>query len=101
VFSCMTPALWTTPRDLAKKREAYKQVQMTSHWPSTGVSITSDPPLTIPGFGKVQTAETLPEISTTPEARLLMGVDEYDFEDGEPNGPPKPAFTSDSDWYMC
>jgi hypothetical protein len=95
VFSCMAPAFWATPRDLEKKREAYKNVQMTAHWPSTGVSVFCDLPLTIPGVGKVKTAETLPSIAKTSEARLLMGADEYDFEDGEPNGPHKPEFTHD------
>ena len=39
----------------------------------------------------------LPEIAKTKEARLLFGVDAYDFDDGQPNGPPEPQWTIPDD----
>lgn len=37
VFVSMTPALWTTPRDINRKRDAYENLLMTTHWSSNGV----------------------------------------------------------------
>ena len=90
VFVCMTPAKWAKQSDLKKKRKAYDELLLTTHWPSTNVS-------TFPAFhpsGKEGITELteLPAIATTREARLLMGVEEYDFSDGKPNGPPEPEW---------
>jgi CRISPR/Cas system-associated endoribonuclease Cas2 len=32
----------------------------------------------------------LPQIARTKDAKLIMGIDLYNFNDGEANGPPKP-----------
>lgn len=85
VFVCMTPATWATPGDIAKKHESYKKLLMTSHWPSVGVGLFPESPSqTTPSITE------LPEIAKTKEAKLLMGMESYDFEDGTTNGPPNP-----------
>ncbi|MCB4759866.1 MAG: hypothetical protein LGB58_03995 [Sulfurovum sp.] len=81
----MTPARWSSPKELDKKREAYKKLVMTTHWPSQGVSFFSERPTD--SDSGVPLLSKLPGVARSQEARLLAGVDEYDFEDGEPNGP--------------
>ncbi|CAC5393617.1 unnamed protein product [Mytilus coruscus] len=85
VFVCMTPAAWATQGDLAKKHESYKNLLMTSHWPSVGVGLFPCSP-----SQKTPTITELPEIAKTKEAKMLMGIEPYDFEDGTPNGPRNP-----------
>ena len=85
VFVCMGPARWSPVKDLAKKRQAYRKMLLTSHWPCQDVTFFSERPSDslsgVPLLGK------LPPAARTKGARLLAGVEEYDFEDGEPNGP--------------
>ena len=85
VFASMTPAIWTTDMDLEQKREAYRGVQMTTHWSSQGVSFFNK---YIPlNFQKhVEYPKELPDIGRTVEAKLLSGVKLYDFNDGNPTG---------------
>ena len=85
VFASMTPAIWTTDMDLEQKREAYHGVQMTTHWSSQGVSFFNK---YIPlNFQKhVEYPKELPDIGKTVEAKLLSGVQLYDFNDGNPTG---------------
>lgn len=85
VFVCMTPAAWATQGDLAKKHESYKNLLMTSHWPSVGVGL-----FPCSSSQKTPTITELPEIAKTKEAKMLMGIEPYDFEDGTPNGPRNP-----------
>ena len=85
VFVCMAPARWSSHKDLAKKREAYKKLLMTTHWPSQGVSFFNERPTD--SDSGVPLLSKQPDVARSQEARLLAGVDEYDFEDGEPNGP--------------
>ncbi|XP_071109657.1 uncharacterized protein [Haliotis cracherodii] len=84
VFVCMTPAKWARPEDVPDKKKAYTHMMMTGHWPSQGINIfeKSD-------HSKIKSpiGDSLPEVATTKEAKLLSGVEEYDFDDGEPNGP--------------
>lgn len=90
VFVSMTPAVWAFPEDLAKKRNAYENLMTTSHWSSQGVRTFKeyDPEKDDPKF----TILTQPDVAKTREARLLFGVDEYDFEDDESNGPRAPKW---------
>lgn len=85
VFVSMTPAIWTTDLDLQEKREAYRQVTMTTHWSSQGVSFFSKH---IPSSSQkdVDYPNVLPDIAKTEEAKLLSGVKMYDFKDGNPTG---------------
>ena len=84
VFVSMTPAVWATNEDIAQKRKAYNKLLMTTHWSSRGVNLFPD------RIGKVPTISELPDIAKTFEAKQLMGIEPYDFEDGEPNGPDEP-----------
>ena len=85
VFISMTPAIWTSDLDLEQKREAYNEVNMTTHWSSQGVSFFSK---YIPSLSQkeIEYPKELPEIATTDEAKLLSGVKMYDFNDGNPTG---------------
>ena len=86
MFICMAPARWTSPKDLAKKRHAYNHLRMTTHWPAQGVAYFEE---NVAGSSEspVPLLDQLPDVAKSEEARLLAGVLEYDFEDGEPNGP--------------
>ncbi|KAK7486099.1 hypothetical protein BaRGS_00022708, partial [Batillaria attramentaria] len=84
VFVCMAPARWAKPEDLAKKRQAYSKLRMTTHWPSQGVSLFGEREA---DEHQVTPLKKLPDVARTEEAQLLAGMKEYDFEDGEPNGP--------------
>lgn len=85
VFVSMTPAIWASSEDLKKKKEAYSTVAMTTHWSSQGIGFFKT---TIPSYAKkdVKQQTVLPEIAQTREAKLLSGVIQYNFEDGQPNG---------------
>lgn len=84
VFVCMAPAQWARPSDLAQKREAFKKMVMTSHWPAQGVSFFEERSM---DADQITLLQKLPSVARLEEAQLLAGVKEYDFEDGEPNGP--------------
>ena len=92
VFVSMTPAVWAKPEDIAKKHEAYEKLLITTHWSSQGIK-TFKPYSTKTGERGV-TIEELPEIAKTKEVRLLFGVEPYDFDDGQPNGPLEPQWTT-------
>lgn len=40
----------------------------------------------------IQELTELPEIATKKKAKLLMGVEKYDFSDGKSNGPEEPKW---------
>ena len=86
VFVTMTPAIWARPEDLAKKIEAYKKLLITTHWSSQGVKTFKE--RQVNRFS----IDTLPDIAKTEETRKLFGIDMYEFEDGESNGPPEPQW---------
>lgn len=88
VLVCMAPAKWARPEDIERKKMAYRNMQMTTHWPSAGVAIFPD----ADPSSAYNTIEKLPAIAKTREARLLCGDLEYDFNDGKPNGPPEPQW---------
>ena len=81
----MAPARWSSLKDLANKRQAYKKLLMTTHWPCQGVSFF--PERATDSDSGVPLLSKQPEVARSEEARLLAGVLEYDFDDGEPNGP--------------
>ncbi|KAL8613150.1 hypothetical protein ACOMHN_042959 [Nucella lapillus] len=85
VFACMGPARWASLADLSKKRQAYKRLLMTAHWPCQDVSFFDE--RDSDSFSGVPLLSKLPQIARSKEAQQLAGVVEYDFEDGEPNGP--------------
>ncbi|PVD36950.1 hypothetical protein C0Q70_03943 [Pomacea canaliculata] len=84
VFVCMTPARWARKKDLQLKREAYEKLMMTSHWPSQGIALKKK---RLAHLEEEHRIEKLPGVARSHEAKLLAGVEEYDFEDGRPNGP--------------
>ena len=86
VFVTMTPAIWARPEDLARKIEAYERLLLTTHWSSQGIKTFKE--RQVKRFSIV----TLPDIAKTEETRTLFGVDMYEFEDGESNGPPEPQW---------
>ena len=82
IFVCMGPASWASPADINEKHKSYKDFQITRHWPCNGVSL----------FGMKDTFQNcviteMPDIAKTDEMKRLAGVMEYDFHDGQPNGP--------------
>lgn len=85
VFVSMTPAIWASREDLRKKREAYENARMTTHWSSQGISFfdTGLPSYTVQD---VEYPKELPEIAKTREAQLLCGVVSYNYKDGNPTG---------------
>ncbi|PVD36947.1 hypothetical protein C0Q70_03940 [Pomacea canaliculata] len=84
VFVCMTPARWARKKDLQMKREAYEKLLMTCHWPSQGIIFKEERHLYLEEEHRIK---KLPEVARSHEAKLLAGMEEYDFEDGRPNGP--------------
>lgn len=84
VFVSMTPAIWASEEDMKKKRAAYDQACMTTHWSSQGIRYFGT---AIPSFApsEVDYPKELPDIAKTREARLLSGVELYDFKDKKPN----------------
>ncbi|KAL3864517.1 hypothetical protein ACJMK2_006191 [Sinanodonta woodiana] len=86
VFVSMTPAHWASETDMNKKKYAYNNVVMTTHWSSQGVK-THGSGLSVSGL-----PTKIPEIATTNEAKELAGIVPYDFEDGISNGPQKPTW---------
>lgn len=85
VFVCMTPAIWASRDDMKKKKKAYEEACMTTHWASQDVMFFKT---TLPSYSPrdVQYPKELPEIAKTREAQLISGVAQYDFSDGNPNG---------------
>ena len=84
-FVCMAPAAWASAADITKKVDGYHKVQCSNHWPSSSIKFF---PTRRPSPYQLT---TLPPEAQTPQALQLVGVQPYDFDDGKPNGPPKPA----------
>ncbi|CAH1779138.1 unnamed protein product [Owenia fusiformis] len=100
VFVTMTPAIWSTVSDMEIKKRAYENMEMTSHWPSQGVSTFPD--RNDYKSGEIRTILVLPEIAKTEEVRKLCGVIEYDFKDGQSNGESfAPKWKSDNGRWCC
>ena len=72
-----------------KKNEAYEELLITTHWPSQGIKTFKPSGTKRNKFG---TIDALPDIAETKEARLLFGIESYNFDDGKPNGPPEPTW---------
>ncbi|XP_033763053.1 LOW QUALITY PROTEIN: uncharacterized protein LOC117344435 [Pecten maximus] len=90
VFVSMTPAKWASPETIGKKNKAYDKLLTTAHWGSQGVR--NFKPFTPKPEEADLTISTQPDIARTKEARLLFGKEEYNFEDGKPNGPKEPIW---------
>ncbi|XP_021364889.1 uncharacterized protein LOC110457800 isoform X2 [Mizuhopecten yessoensis] len=88
VFVSMTPAIWARPEDLWIKKKAYEDILTTSHWSSQGLK--NFRPFNPRSGEEKFTIHELPDIAKTKEARLLFGMEKYDFGDGKPNGPKEP-----------
>lgn len=86
VFVCMTPAIWASSEDMEKKKMAYQNLNMTTHWPSQGVTIFRE------SSEEFNSITELPEVAKSNAARLLSGDLEYDFNDEKPNGPSAPKW---------
>ncbi|CAC5393616.1 unnamed protein product [Mytilus coruscus] len=91
-FVSMTPAIWAGKDDIEFKNKAYADIAMTTHWSSQGQKRhrSHKSEKSEEKCDDVLSIKKLPAISRTKEAKLLMGVDSYDFKDGEANGPPAP-----------
>ena len=83
-FVCMAPAIWADAEDLRKKVDGYNKLQCSNHWPISSIKFFNS--------GRITDCHitSLPPEAQTPEALQLVGVQPYDFNDGRPNGPPKP-----------
>lgn len=82
----MTPAIWASEIDKEIKKSLFQELAMTGHWPSSHISKTN-------WHKKTKNCVTrAPDNACTKEALELVGLSDYDFNDGEPNGPPAPIF---------
>ncbi|WAR01994.1 hypothetical protein MAR_008552 [Mya arenaria] len=84
VFVSMTPAKWASQAEMDLKRNAFMGMKMTNHWSSEGMGL-----MTESGASKSYPKFT-PAIASDPVVQELAGVTPYDFDDGQPNGPPTP-----------
>lgn len=86
VMVSMTPAIWATKSDLHIKKSAYTDVRMTTHWSSQRIGVFDKvvPSYSPKGVGML---ETLPPTARIMEAKQLSGVEPYNFNDGQSNGP--------------
>jgi hypothetical protein len=88
-FVCMAPAIWTTDEDVEVKKQAYKEMRCSAHWPSQGVWLfpgTEQYELT-KNQSHMEMIVEQPQIARTREVKLMAGIERYDFNDGRPNGP--------------
>ncbi|XP_061181143.1 uncharacterized protein LOC133189760 [Saccostrea echinata] len=87
IFICMTPAIWATKDDYEKRKVAYECGCMTTHWPSGGVRFyVSKPPPSFSDY-QIKYPKDLPPNAKTNDAKMLSGYKQYDFSDGQSNGP--------------
>ena len=98
VFTCMTPAIWAGDIDLQLRVECFKTLVSMCHWPSQGVNLfpsTAEEPETRElSFRHI--VEKQPSITEKDDVRLLVGLDTYNFSDGQPNDPGwRPEWTGD------
>ena len=84
VFVSMTPARWASPEDMANKQAAFQGVKMTNHWSSDGAKAMNET------AASQAYPKKPPACAGTLAVQQLGGAVPYDFNDGKPNGPPKP-----------
>ncbi|XP_062569438.1 uncharacterized protein LOC134231494 [Saccostrea cucullata] len=92
VFVSMTPAIWAGEKDIEFKQDVYRRMLLTSHWSSQGLKTFKEYKV---GNWKKRaniSIDYLPDIARKQEAKLLAGVERYDFNDGTPNGPDAPKW---------
>lgn len=87
-FVSMTPAHWAGRDDIDFKKNIYKDMAMTSHWSSQSQRRFSSEDK----CDEFLSIKRLPQIAKSTDIRQLMGVTPYNFNDGEPNGPPPPMW---------
>lgn len=102
VFVCMAPAIWATDEDYKTKKFAYDNFRSTAHWPSQKNIVfrsTTGNPYT-EHRKHIYAVDTMPDIAATKEAKLLAGLERYDFNDGTPNDPGwRPTWDKSSVFY--
>lgn len=76
VIACMAPACWAGEKALKLKRQAYKNLLMTTHWPCDDIGLF---PAELPSFAprELHPLKQLPEIARSIDAQRLMGVVPY------------------------
>lgn len=87
-FVSMTPAQWASGEDLAFKNKIYNDLAMTSHWSSQSQRRFSSEDK----CDEFLSIKKLPQVAKSKEVKQLMGVIPYNFNDGQPNGPPPPLW---------
>ncbi|XP_060071338.1 uncharacterized protein LOC132551241 [Ylistrum balloti] len=103
VFVCMAPAIWAADEDYKTKQFAYDNFRSTAHWPAQKNIVfrsTDGNPFT-KNRRHIYAVDTMPDIAKTREAKLLAGLESYDFNDGAPNDPGwRPKWDSSSVYYQ-
>ena len=80
-FVSMTPAIWSSKEDNEERLHGYQTMRSSRHWSSQGFKLYGVRKPTKWDIRELQ------EVAKTTEARLLVGDLEYDFGDGQSNGP--------------
>ena len=96
ILVCMAPAIWASENDIRLKNKAFKEMLGCAHWPSQGVKLFTDA-----GEPEKFIIQRQPDVANSSEVRRLVGLDKYDFNDGESNGPgwvPEWSKESETDW---
>uniref|UniRef100_A0A0B6ZQ63 Phytanoyl-CoA dioxygenase n=1 Tax=Arion vulgaris TaxID=1028688 RepID=A0A0B6ZQ63_9EUPU len=76
VFVCMTPAAWASEADLELKVNAYNNLLLTGHWPSTGIIVF--PSRLVEGSVESSIVlDKLPDIARTELVQRLAGILPY------------------------
>lgn len=76
VIVCMTPAAWADKESIRLKKKAYRELRMTSHWPSQAIRLL---PENLPEKAACEKRplKDLPLVAKTTEAMQLAGVVPY------------------------
>ncbi|PVD36822.1 hypothetical protein C0Q70_03812 [Pomacea canaliculata] len=76
VIVCMTPAAWADKESIRLKKKAYRELRMTSHWPSQAIRLL---PENLPEKAACEKRplKDLPLVAKTMEAMQLAGVVPY------------------------
>ncbi|XP_063397666.1 uncharacterized protein LOC134681974 [Mytilus trossulus] len=83
VLVCMVPAIWSTPKDVELKTEAYNEMAATAHWPAQGVWLfqkTSERNKTNQ-FTHLEMIQEQPGVAKGKDVLRLVGMEKYDTEE--------------------
>ncbi|KAK7478157.1 hypothetical protein BaRGS_00030604, partial [Batillaria attramentaria] len=99
VIVCMTPASWADKASLRLKKKAYRELRMTTHWPSQGVRLFQEN-LPEKAPRPKHPLKELPPVAKTLEAMQLAGVVPYKGgkrgkDKGDDSEIPKPTWSPD------